>query len=277
MSENYDFIKSLRTNGRRFLDAVVPVLETQRSEAEIDVYQPVSDEVMGGLFARIFRFLQVFVLDYHVLADDLGRVILRMMLESLFYLRFLSRQEGVAACLAFQQYGIGQQKLYKMQLRKLLEEGELDNSAELRAFIDSDSDEEIWDELVNVRLKNFEDLRRLATDVGMKTEYVLQYQPHSTVIHGHWPSLRLYNLVKCQEPMHRDHLQPTFDLPPLNPSLIPAAFKLFTEAYELWIGKYGLEDRITPLIDKYWQECEANLEEKGSATDTSSQPASENA
>jgi hypothetical protein len=139
-----------------------------------------------------------------------------------------------------------------MQLRKLLEEGKLEASADLREFIDSDSDEEISDELVNVRLKNFEDLRKVAIDAGMKDDYVLHYQPESTVVHGHWPALRRYYLEMCTEPLHRLHLQPTFRLPSLDPQLLDQAFRLFMAAYQLWIKRYGLEDRVSPLVDQYF-------------------------
>lgn len=255
MSEPLDLIRGLVACGRTFVDGVVPILEAQRSEARTSLYDPVADEVIAGLFARTFRFLQTFVLDYHLWADDLGRVVLRLMLESVFYLDFLMDRGQPEMFVAFQKYGIGQEKLYKMQLRKLLEEGKLRDSEEIRQFIESSSDEEIADELVNVRLKNFEDLRNLATDAGMKDEYVLYYQPYSTIIHGHWPSLRRYYLETCREPLHRRHLQPTFGLPALNLDLLKHAFSLFGLAYELWRKKYGLADRVAPFVDQYFRCC----------------------
>jgi hypothetical protein len=273
MSESHDFIVGFRNCGREFLDSAVPILEAQRGSANVELYEPVADEVIGGLFARVFRFLQTFVLDYHLWADDLGRVVLRMMLETNFYLRFLSNQNQSELFLAFQRYGMGQEKLYKMQLRKLLEEGKLADSQELRDFIDSDSDEEIPDELVNVRLKNFEDLRKLAMSADMKDDYALYYQPDSIIVHGHWPSLRNYYLQTCREPLHRFHLQPTFRLPALNPGLLDRAFRLFMDAYELWRKRYGTEDQLSPLVKQYFEGCEAVLaeqsesEEERSATD----------
>lgn len=267
MSERQDFIVGIRNCGRKFLDSAIPVLEAQRAAANLGLYEPVADEVMGGLFARVFRFLQTFLLDYHLWADDIGRVVLRMMLESIFYLRFLAEQDESELFLAFQRYGIGQEKLYKLQLRKLLEEGKLKDSPELREFIDSDSDEEIADELVNVRLKNFEDLRKVATDANMKDDYVLHYQPDSVIVHGHWPALRRYYLQACQEPLHRLHLQPRFGLPHLNPGLLDRAMSLFRDAYELWVKRYGLEDQITPLVDQYVSGCDAVIAEQASHKD----------
>ncbi len=184
---DHDFIMHFRGCGREFLKSAIPKLEAQRAEAKPDLYDPVIDEVLGGLFARVFRFLQTFVVDFHLWADDLGRVVLRMMLEAVFYMRFVNRENQLELCRAFQKYGIGQEKLYKMQLRKLLEDGKIKDSPELREFIDSESDEEVWDEVVSVSLKNFEDMRKIASAAGMRDEYVLEYQPDSTVLHGHWP------------------------------------------------------------------------------------------
>jgi hypothetical protein len=67
-----------------FLNAAIPLLEEQRSQAKLDLYQPVANKVMGGLFVHFFRFLQTFLLDYHLWAEDSGSVVLRMMLESIF-------------------------------------------------------------------------------------------------------------------------------------------------------------------------------------------------
>src|SRR5437879_10610113 len=106
MSDRHDFIVEVRDAGRKFLDSAIPVLAAQRAETAVDLYEPVDDEVFGGLFARVFRFLQTFVLDYHLWADDLGRVVLRMMLEAVFYLRFLAEMNKPELFLAFQKYGI---------------------------------------------------------------------------------------------------------------------------------------------------------------------------
>ena len=60
-------------------------------------------EVMGGLFARVFRFLNTFLVDVHLWAVDLGHVVLRMMLESVFYMRFLSTHNQPELYLEFQR------------------------------------------------------------------------------------------------------------------------------------------------------------------------------
>jgi hypothetical protein len=258
MNEQQSTIIKYQQCGRAFLDAAVPLLKSQRAAAPVDLHEPVADEVVGGLFARIFRFLQSFLLDYHLWADDLGCVVRRMMLESLFYMRFLIKHNQAEMFMLFQTYGIGQEKLYKLQLRKLLEEGQIEETESLRDYIDSDSDEEIADELLKISLKNFENLRTVATDADMKKDYVLYYQPYSTFIHGHWPSLRLFYLEQCQETLHRSHLQPSFSLPGLDPTQINHAFGMFQEAYAVWIERYKLEDVITPLIEKYFAACLAS-------------------
>ena len=97
---------------------------------------------------------------------------------------------------------------------------------------------------------------------NMKDYYVLYYQPDSTVVHGHWPALRRYYLQMCREPLHRSHMQPTFDLPGLNPELLVRALRLFMEAYELWRKRYGLEDQLGPVVEQYINGCDAAMSEQ---------------
>jgi hypothetical protein len=275
MNERHELIVKYRQAGRNFLQAALPLLEEQKGQAKIDLYQPVADEVMGGLFARVFRFFQTFLLDYHLWAVDLGPVVLRMMLESIFYMRFLANQNQPDLYLEFQRFGIGQEKLYKLQLCKLLDEGKLEDSPELRRFIESDSDEEISDELVSVQLKNFMDIRKLANEAGMADEYVLHYQPNSVHIHGHWPVLRQFYLETCREPLHRFHLQPSFCLPALDPSMVARAALLMGDAYDIWRDRYGLNDVLEPLIGAYAAEVMERTPESADSADSVPQPRSE--
>jgi len=257
MSDFHDYIVAARQCGRKFLDAAVPVLEEQRAQAETNLYEPVVSEVLGGLFARVFRFLQTFVLDYHLWAEDLGPVVLRMMRESVLYMRFLAQHDGTRQYLEFQKYGMGQLKLYKLQLRKLLEEGKIPDSVDLRQFIDSDCDEEVSDLLLEVRLKNFEDLRKLSEAVEAKEEYVRCYQPESIIVHGHWPALKDFYLQECTQPLHRWHLQPTFRLPGLDRALVFQAVDLCATAYTIWREKVGLTDAIAALLNQYREDMES--------------------
>jgi len=56
MSNRHEFIAAFRDCGREFLDSIIPVLESQRAEATINLYDPVADEVMGGLFSGCSAF-----------------------------------------------------------------------------------------------------------------------------------------------------------------------------------------------------------------------------
>ena len=260
-------IEKYRQCGRDFLTAAIPLLETQRESASVDLYDPVADEVIGGLFARVFRYLDTFLLDYHLWASDLGCVVRRMMLESLFYMHYLTKQDKVELFQSFQTYGIGQEKLYKLQLRKMLEEGEIRETESVCAYIDSDLDEEISDELVRVSLKNFDSVRDVAIEAGMKTDYVLHYQPDSTFVHGHWPGLRLAYLEQCQEPLYRSHLQPSFSLPGLDPSQIGHAFDMFLDAYTIWRERYNLPDEMSSLARSYFEGCASSVTSELAATE----------
>jgi hypothetical protein len=149
------------------------------------------------------------------------------------------------------KYGIGQEILYKTQLQELTDQGKVTDSPELRDYITSPSDDEIADGLVSVKLKNFEDIRKLAEACDLKDLYVLYYQPFSIDAHGHWPALRKNYLIKCEEPLHRFHFRPTFRLPGLDFSLIEIALELFLQAYHLWAEHYKLRSELETVVENF--------------------------
>jgi hypothetical protein len=137
----------------------------------------------------------------------------------------------------------------------------LKDTPELREFVESNSDEEIEDELVNVQLKNFMDIRKVAGDASMATDYVMHYQPDSVYVHDHWPVLRNLYLETCREPLHRMHLQPYFGLPPLDSTLVARAMLLMGDAYDIWRERYGLEDALEPVVTSYGLEIQQAISE----------------
>jgi hypothetical protein len=240
----------LRQCGRDFIDHATPVLQLQSQNAKSDLYDPTADHVLGGLFARQYRFLQTYVLDFHVWAADLGRVILRMMVETLIYLKYLS-SNSPDECREFVKYGIGQEVLFKAQLKELVNQGKIPNSEELCSYLESPVDKELTEQLIKVKLKNFENLRKLSEECDLKDLYNLYYQPFSVTMHGHWPDLRRYYLVECKEPLHKFHLHPNFNLPPLDFKLLRIAVDLFLQSYAFWTAHYGLKDELTELVIRY--------------------------
>lgn len=246
-----ELIARLRQCGRDFVDQATPVLKRQRGLAPIDLYDPVADHVVSGLFARQYRFLQTYVLDFHIWAVDMGRIVLRVMLETLIYLKYLTFKDDLEQFREFVKYGLGQELLYKGQLGELSDQGKISKSRELDEYLSAPVDNELSELSIKVKLKNFDDVRKLAEECGLKDLYVLYYQPFSVTVHGHWPELRRSYLLDCQEPLHKFHLQPNFALPDLDFNLVSVALDFFLQSYNLWTKRYGLTDELTDCVTQY--------------------------
>lgn len=249
-----NFIVNLRKLGRKTVDESETVLNRQIKSLDQNIFEPEEDEIINGLFFRIFRFFRTFILDYHLLADDIAQIILRTMMESYIYLAYLLQENKHELFLEFKKYGIGQDKLYKLHLIRLLEEGKIKKTKELINFIESQSDDEIWDEMISIKLKSFDDLRKIAEKVGLRDKYALEYQPYSVVSHGQWPALRRYYLQRCKNPLHRFHFIPRMELPPLNLKLLGDVMSLLDQSYKLWIKRYKLKNELKPVLKEYTQE-----------------------
>ncbi len=244
-------LRQATNRGRIMIDDVLEIIRNQVDNQQVNIYEPEENEVINGLFFRVLRFYHSYVISFHFWAEDMHRIITRTIIESFIYLSYLINTNKKEIYLEFIKYGIGQEKLYKLQLAKLIEEKKIQPSSEIIDYINSDSDEEIWDELISIKLKNFEDLRKLSNKINESELYSIKYQPYSDVIHGHWMALKKYYLKKCSNPMHRFHYIPNFILPNINPIGLVEITNLFYQCYLLWIKKNNFENKIEKVIDSY--------------------------
>lgn len=252
--KHIDVIDEFRNCGRDAADKIIAVLESQQEKIEIDTYSRHKDEVVNGLFFRVFRFYHSFLISFHFWAADISEMTYRTMLESLFYLKFLTHENKEDLYKEFVKYGIGQEKLFKAHLGTLLDEKKVVSSPELIDYINSGSDDEIWDELISIKLSNFENLNKLAEKIDSKYDYTVHYQPYSITEHGQWPALKRFYLKRCKNPLHRYHFIGNARLPYMDLSFLFSTSNLFYDAYLIWIKTYGLPDEVKSIIDEY-AEC----------------------
>ena len=175
----------------------------------------------------------------------------RTMLESLIYLKFMTKEDKDDIYREFIKYGIGQKKLFKAHLAGLIDEKKIESTQDLVDYVNLSTDDEIWDELVAIKLANFDNIRKLADATDLKYEYPLYYQPYSITEHGQWPALKRFYLKRCKNPLHRLHFIGNARLPSLDLTFLMSTTNLFYEAYAVWIKVYGLEDEVKPILEEY--------------------------
>lgn len=249
--KHIDSIEEFRNYGRNAADKIIAVLESQQEKLDVDIYSRHKDEVLNGLFFRVFRFYHSFLISFHFWAADIGEMTYRTMLESVFYLRFLSKEDNEDLYKEFVKYGIGQEKLFKAHLATLLDEKKIESSDEIIDYVNSSTDDEIWDELISIKLSNFVNLNKLADKIDSKYEYSVYYQRYSITEHGQWPALKRFYLKRCKNPLHRFHFIGNARLPHLDLNFLISTTGLFYEAYLTWIKAYGLSDEVASIIENY--------------------------
>lgn len=246
-----DFIEEFRNYGRNTADSIIEILETQQEKIDLDTYSREKDEVVNGLFFRIFRFYHSFLIDFHFWASDVAEIMYRTILESLIYLEFLANEDNEELYKEFVKYGIGQEKLFKAHLATMIDEKKIKSTPEIVNYVNSSSDDEFWDELVSIKLTNFDNIKKLADRTYLKYDYPLHYQPYSITEHGQWPALKRYYLKRCKNPLHRYHFIGNAHLPNLDLSFLVSITNLFYAAYSTWIKIYGLPDEAKSILEAY--------------------------
>lgn len=138
-----------------------------------------------------------------------GRHAIRTLAESIINLRYMLKLDNPSIWDKYRQYGTGQAKLAFLKLF------DLDESA-LPSYINIDdlnsySDEDIWQELVEISIGNWsgKDLRKMSEEAGVKDIYDKYYGWPSGYIHGHWGAVRDTIFCQCVNPLHRLHRVPS--------------------------------------------------------------------
>jgi hypothetical protein len=118
---------------------------------------------------------------------------------------------------AFVDYGLGQLKLYKLQLQEIESLG-VEGDPELAIVVDNIEGfigAEVNEEFLPINLGSWtgKNLREMAKDVNRDDLYRLVYHPRSLDAHSTWTSIASLNLVRCRNPLHRGHRLPVFHRP----------------------------------------------------------------
>lgn len=135
-----------------------------------------------------------------------GRIVLRTLVENFITLMYLSEKDDLSIWLQYRNYGSGQTAL--AFLKNVYNENAPD-------FIDLErleaiANEDAWIETKDIAIGNWAklDLRRMASESGIKDVYDAYYDWTSGFVHGHWGAVRDSAFTICMNPLHRLHRVP---------------------------------------------------------------------
>jgi hypothetical protein len=214
-----------------------------------DLYNPIRDEILFGLFSRILKFYCLILEDPNAWARDLSGVILRCLTEYAINFAYLSKQGTNEEFNAFKSFGDGQEKLLMLQLQDNYENEMTLEGRDVEAISHQLGGFNI--ETINIELGHWlgKDTRQLAQAAGLERYYRLVFTPTSGDIHGSWFSLKESNLIRCIEPLHRFHWLPANEDPPIYANTIQLAKEICEYCISMAVEKLHYPSLSSPLLD----------------------------
>lgn len=135
-----------------------------------------------------------------------GRIILRTIVENYITLKYLSHKDDETIWLQYRNYGSGQTALAFLKNTFADETPDSIDMTRLEMLANEDA----WLETKDIAVGNWAklDLRKMATDSGVKDLYDAYYDWTSGFVHGHWGAVRDASFTVCMNPLHRLHRIP---------------------------------------------------------------------
>jgi len=252
---------------RGFIEAIDELgkhLREYQLRADIDIYEPTSDEVKFGLASRMYRLLRRFAADPDLWTNDMGPHILRSMIDARIIAAWLLKQNDPELFQKFKDYGLGKRKLFKLQLEELMDRDQLaadEDDEALHRRLEAEVNQDVMEEFIAIDVGGSfsgKNIRQMAQETDLAELYSLSYQPLSTEAHGEWGSLIALDLRHCGNPLHRYHRVGRFD----TASEVVVHFGWVRNAFSV------AEDTITEIfasygvsVDSLFEECLRRMDE----------------
>lgn len=193
-----------------------------------NIYDPRNDEVLLGLFSRSTRIYSYCTSNPNLWSRDIIGIIIRCLAETAIIFKYLAEKGTDEEINNFRTYGEGKEKLLMLHLQdhypgeKTINGEDIDDIADNLGGSFSQS-------LINIELKNWTEksLREIAEKCDSLEIYRIIFDPTSSDVHGTWTSLKKINLQFCANPLHRFHLIPNYEDPPIYPVVVNTINKLY--------------------------------------------------
>jgi hypothetical protein len=225
---------------------------------KVDLAKPMRQEVLGGLLARQVRLAAVISEEPILWSVDLGRIMLRCMVDTHINMVWLGKVGSDKHFRKFVEFGLGQEKLL---LAHLADKTTLTQDPEARRHFESADHMRDWissqllPEFLPVDVGNWNDKnpRIMAKDIGAEEIYKLAYSPFSSVVHGMWNAIARLNLKVCMNPLHKFHRVPDFKEPPLYLGTLLQAAKIMDESFQGWCSCADLKPELPTASGRLYQ------------------------
>ena len=180
------------------------------STTDPDLYSPHRFEVLTGITARALRLVRIFAEYPPMWTMEHGAPVLRALVESRITANWLSLRDDATLYAKFKSYGVGKLKLYKLHLEEFID-GAGEDAGGMQAHLDRVTayvNRDTMEEYIDIDLGgNFSgsDMRKMADEVHLGSDYRLLFAHASSNVHGEWGSLDMNVFETCLNPLHGMH------------------------------------------------------------------------
>lgn len=235
------------------IDKTISDFEDRWSQIEIDLYKSETFEVIGGLLSRQATLLIEMASAPPIWNGNIAPLILRSMTDLHITLAWILRDPDDRSK-KYILYGLGQEKLLIEHYRSALDE---DDDPDIRKMVEL---KESWLEsqrrefMTEVNVGNWAhlDTRKMAQEADCEGLYKFAYTPFSMVAHNMWNHISWYNMIPCENPLHKGHKKPSILDVPTDMDYLYRAAKYFDKTLRYFDEHTGIKVRARYPLD-WWE------------------------
>lgn len=221
-----------------------------------EIYDNEVSETVGGLAARQATLAIEMAKNPGIWNVHVAPLLLRCMTDAHITLAWILEKPKERS-LDYVRYGLGQEKLFLEFLKNELDsapEGELDDGVNegiklKEAWLNSQIME--WAVEVNVGSWSGVSVRDMAIEAGCESLYKFAYVPFSGPSHNMWQHVGIYNVIPCDNPLHRNHRIPIVWTPRLDPDFLYRSSRYISRTFSLLDQKLGLGSEEKLPVDYF--------------------------
>lgn len=243
-----------------YCDAVRAGLRERWNRYRPEIYNNETSEAIGGLAARQATLAIEIATNPGIWNGHVAPLILRCMTDTHITLAWILGAP-LERSKEYIRFGLGQEKLFLEYLENEADQApadELDERIEKmievrKSWLNSQLME--WAIEVNVGSWSGKSTRDMAIEAGYESLYKFAYVPFSGPAHSMWQHVGVYNMVHCENPLHKNHRIPVMPDLKIDPDYLYRSAKYVSRTYDLLSEKLNLQcDVPLPVaffIDKH--------------------------
>lgn len=201
-------------------------------------------EVVGAFLARQGGLAIKMATIPDLWNSELAPLILRTMADAHITVAYILK-DPVERSRSFIDHGLGQEKLTLEHAKSVVGEDDPQVAAKTR-WIDSQRFTYLTE--VNIGSWTGGDMRKMADEVGLLDFYRLRFQPLSNSVHNMWNHIGIYNLTRCDNPLHRYHSVPVLVDHSPEPHFWDAAAEQLHDTFQCFDEKLGISVDVEPAL-----------------------------